>query len=471
MSAAELARAGLEELARRIRTREISSTEAVEATLDRLERLEPKLNAFITVLADSARQEAREADQEGARGRYRGPLHGVPVTVKDLFFTAGIRTTGGSKIHADWVPDFDSTLVERLRAAGAVIIGKTNLDEFGLGGTTTLSDFGPAHNPWALDRMTGGSSGGSTAAVAAGIGPISYGTETGSSVRRPASYCGVVGVKPTFGIISRHGSFRTAWSMDHAGVFARSVRDATRGLDAVAGYDPRDPASVRREEPRYAARLNPRVRGLRVGVLRRFLEEGIEPPVKNAFEGALQILAGLGAELIDLEVPELSYAAMVSLLTTAAEAAADHRRAFRERAGDYIKEVRWLVLPGLGLSASEYLTVQRARHRLREAVGRAFEGVDLIVTPTTSRVAPLISEGPKGNADQPYRPSYNQSNLLRFPSLLGPPAISLPCGFDSAGLPIGMQLIGRWFADQVVLNAALAYEEATDWKTRRPTLD
>jgi aspartyl-tRNA(Asn)/glutamyl-tRNA(Gln) amidotransferase subunit A len=228
---------------------------------------------------------------------------------------------------------------------------------------------------------------------------------------------------------------------------------------------------VRLEEPRYAARLEPRVRGIRVGVLRRFLEEGIEPPVRSAFEAALQVLAGRGAELIELEVPELRYAAMTSLLTTAAEAAADHHRSLRERVGDYIKEVRWLLLPGLGITAGEYLTVQRARHRLREAVGRAFETVDLIASPTTSRVAPLISEGPRGNGDQPYRASHNQSNLLRFPSLLGLPAISLPCGFDLAGLPIGMQLIGRWFADQVALNAALAYEQATDWSAKRPPIE
>jgi aspartyl-tRNA(Asn)/glutamyl-tRNA(Gln) amidotransferase subunit A len=244
MNSADILELSLSDLSRLIAARELASSEAVRAALARLELLQDKLNAFITVLPEQALAEAKKADEEIARGRYRGPLHGVPVTVKDMFETAGVLTTGGSKILAQWVPETDAALVERLRAAGAIILGKTNLDEFGHGGTSTLSHFGPVHNPWDLERIAGGSSGGSAAAVAAGIGPLSYGTETGSSVRRPASYCGVSGFKPTFGIISRHGSFRGAWSQDHVGLFARSVRDIALGLDAVAGFDPRDPASV-----------------------------------------------------------------------------------------------------------------------------------------------------------------------------------------------------------------------------------
>jgi len=223
MAPADVLELYLTDLSRLIAARELSSLEVVSAALTRLERLEDKLNAFITVLREQALAEAKIADEEIARGNYRGPLHGVPVTIKDMFETAGVRTTGGSKILADWVPETDADLVEKLRAARAVIIGKTNLDEFGHGGTSTLSHFGPVHNPWDVDRIAGGSSGGSAAAVAAGIGPLSYGTETGSSVRRPASYCGIVGFKPTFGIISRHGSFRGAWSQDHVGLFARSL--------------------------------------------------------------------------------------------------------------------------------------------------------------------------------------------------------------------------------------------------------
>src|SRR5262250_763301 len=254
-----------------IAARELSSVEAVNAALTRLERLEGKLNAFITVLYAEARAEAKKVDEEIARGNNRGPLHGIPVTIKDMFETAGVLTTGGSKILAEWVPETDSALVERLRAAGAIIIGKTNLDEFGHGGTSTLSHFGPVHNPWNPERIAGGSSGGSAAAVAARIGPLSYGTETGSSVRRPASYCGIVGFKPTFGLISRYGSFRGAWSQDHVGIFTRSVKDIALGLDATAGYDPRDPSSVQQSSSAYSSCLDAHVKDLKVAVPRRFL--------------------------------------------------------------------------------------------------------------------------------------------------------------------------------------------------------
>ena len=287
MTGADILQLNLTDLSWLIAGRKISSSEAVGAALSRLERLESKLNAFITVLRDQVTVAAKQADDEIGRGNYRGALHGVPVTIKDMFESTGVRTTGGSKILADWLPEADADLVAKLRAAGAIIIGKTNLDEFGHGGTSTLSHFGPVHNPWNVERIAGGSSGGSAAAVAAGIGPLSYGTETGSSVRRPASYCGIVGFKPTFGILSRHGSFRGAWSQDHVGLFARSAKDIPLGLDPVAGYDPRDPASVQQDKPAYTANLEAKVKGLRIGVLRHFLES-VNPAVQEAFEAALK---------------------------------------------------------------------------------------------------------------------------------------------------------------------------------------
>ncbi|HEX9661493.1 MAG TPA: amidase [Candidatus Binatia bacterium] len=441
----------------------------MSAALTRLERLEDKLNAFITVLREQALAEAIKADEEIARGHYRGALHGVPVTIKDMFETAGVRTTGGSKILADWVPETDADLVKRLRAAGAVIIGKTNLDEFGHGGTSTLSHFGPVHNPWDIERIAGGSSGGSAVAVAAGIGPLSFGTETGSSVRRPASYCGIVGFKPTFGIISRHGSFRGAWSQDHVGLFARSVQDIALGLDAVAGFDARDPASVRQEKPAYASRLDASVKGLRVGVPSQFLQ-GADPAVRQAFDAARKVLASARSEIVELDVPEVTYAAMTSMMTSSAESAGINRRWFRERHQDFVAHVSRGLAVGMTITASEYLTVQRARHRIREALRATYEKVDIIATPTTARVAPLLSEGLKGNGDDTRHASYNQSNLLRFPSMLGLPACSLPCGVSPEGLPIGLQLVGFWFLDQAVLNTALAYQSSTDWHTRRPAM-
>jgi aspartyl-tRNA(Asn)/glutamyl-tRNA(Gln) amidotransferase subunit A len=456
-------------LGRRLKAREVSSLEVTDAVLTRLEQLEGRLNAFITITAEQARAAARQADAEIARGEYRGPLHGVPVTIKDMFNTVGVRTTGGSKILAGWVPDENATLVERLYEAGAVLVGKTNQDEFGHGGTSTLSHFGPVHNPWHLERIAGGSSGGSAAAVAAGIGPLSYGTETGSSVRRPASYCGIVGYKPTFGIISRHGSFRGAWSMDHVGDFARSVLDAALGLDAVAGYDPRDPASAPQEPPAYAARLNPDVHGLRVGVLRRFADDAsVQPAVRAAFEAAVAVYRGLGATVRDLDVPEISYAAMTSMMNSSAEASGNNRRWVYSRAGDYVPEVKRRLAMGMGITASEYLVIQRARHRIQGAVRAAFDDVDVMLAPTTARVAPPIADGPRGNGDTTYAVSYNLSNLLRLASMLGLPACSLPSGEGADGLPTAIQLFGVWYADQTVLNAAAAYEQATPWSQRRP---
>jgi aspartyl-tRNA(Asn)/glutamyl-tRNA(Gln) amidotransferase subunit A len=459
----------LSELSRRIAARELSSCEAVSAALERLELLEGKLNAFVTILHRQGLAQARNADDEIARGHYRGALHGVPVTIKDMFETAGVLTTGGSKILADWVPQRDAALVEKLRAAGAIIIGKTNLDEFGHGGTSTLSHFGPVHNPWNLERIAGGSSGGSAAAVAAGIGPLSYGTETGSSVRRPASYCGIVGFKPTFGIISRHGSFRGAWTQDHVGLFARSVKDVALGLDPVVGFDPRDPGSVGQENPAYTARLEACAKGLKLGVLHKFLE-GVDPAVRDAFDAALKSFAGLGSEIVDLDIPEVSYAAMTSMLTSSAESAGNNRRWFRERHQDFVPHVSRGLAVGMTITASEYLTAQRARHRIREALRAAFEKIDIIASPTTRVVAPRLSEALKGNGDDTRHASYNQSNLLRYPSMLGLPGCSVPCGINPEGMPIGLQLIGNWFADQTVLNAALAYESLTEWHTRRPAL-
>jgi aspartyl-tRNA(Asn)/glutamyl-tRNA(Gln) amidotransferase subunit A len=469
MPVADICELNLTELSKLLATRELSSSEAVNAALNRLELLESKLNAFITVTGEQAIAEAKKADDEIARGGSRGPLHGVPVTIKDLFATARVRTTAGSKILADWIPETDSAVVERLRAAGAIIIGKTNLDEFGHGGTSTLSHFGPVHNPWNIEHIAGGSSGGSAAAVAAGIGPLSYGTETGSSVRRPASYCGIVGFKPTFGIISRTGSFRGAWSQDHVGLFARSVKDITLGLDPVAGFDARDPASVHQDSAAYTARLDANVKQLRIGILRRFLE-GVNHEVKQAFDTGLEVFAGAGCEIVELDVPEVSYAAMTSMMTSSAESAGINRRWFRERHQDFVPHVSRGIAVGMTITASEYLTVQRARQRIREALRTAYEQVAIIASPTTARAAPLIADGVKGNGDDTRHASYNHSNLLRFPSMLGLPGCSLPCGINTEGLPIGMQLIGSWFADQIVLNAALAFQDATDWHTRRPAI-
>lgn len=461
----------LGEQARRIANRDVSSVELVNVVLGRLERLEPRLNAFITVLADEARAAARRADSEIARGAYRGRLHGVPVSLKDMFVTEGARTTGGSKLLVDWVPSFDSAVAERLRSAGAIVIGKTNQDQLGHGGANTYSHFGPVHNPWDLDRIAGGSSGGSAASIAAGIGALSYGTETGSSIRRPAAFCGIVGFKPTFGRISRHGVLHSAWSMDHVGVFARTIEDAALGVDIVAGYDHRDPASVPGGTVSHFEAIRGKARGLRLGVLQAFLDDSsVQPEIWKAFRESLAIFTAAGASVEAIDIPELQYAAMTSSITGLAESGACERQWLRDRPDDFVPEVRRASLTGLAFSAAEYLTVQRARFRIREAVRLAFEQIDILAAPTTGRVAPLISEGTRGLGDEVHSASLNQANLLRFPSMLGLPACSIPCGKGTHGLPIGMQLIGRWFDDQLVFDIALAFQQATDWHHQRPNL-
>jgi aspartyl-tRNA(Asn)/glutamyl-tRNA(Gln) amidotransferase subunit A len=450
--------------------RELSSLELVDAALRRLEATEPTLNAFITVLGDAVRTAARQADAEIARGERRGPLHGIPVTIKDMFDTAGVRTTGASKILADWVPEADSALVASLKDAGAILVGKTNQDEFGHGGTSTLSYYGPVHNPWEPSRVAGGSSGGSAAAVAVGIGPLSYGTETGSSVRRPAAYCGIVGLRPTLGLLSRHGSFRGAWTMDQVGTFARSVADAACGVGVAAGYDARDPASAQASAGAYGAAIPEGLRGVRLGVLRKFVTDAIDPSIRAAFERALGEFAALGAEIVEIEVPEIRYAAMTSMLTSAAEAGANNVTWLHEQPQNYVTEVRRRLAAGLGITAAEYLTVQRARQRIAVAVRVAFDTVDAIVAPTTARLAPPIVEGPRGNGDVTFEAGYQQSNLLRLPSMLGLPAASVPCGAGADDLPIGLQIIGAWFDDAAVLQVAAAYQQGTAWSARWPAL-
>jgi len=433
-----------------------------------MEMLQGDLNFIITSAAGEARAAAPEADLEIQRGHYRGPLHGVPVTIKDLFMTAGLRTTGGSKILAEWIPDYDAAIVEQLRRAGAIIVGKTNLDEFGHGGTSTVSYFGPVHNPWNLDRIAGGSRGGSTAAVSAGVGPLSFGTETGTSVRRPAAYCGVFGFRPTLGLVSRHGSLRTAWSLDQAGVFARSVEDAAAGLDAITGYDERDPASVAGNPPAFASNLDTATKGVRVGVPRAFLG-GLQTPVAAAFEKSLKILAEQGSEIVEIDMPELRYTAMTSALVTSAEAAGYNYRWIHERLADYMPEVRPRLAAGLAISAAEYFTLQRARQKISLAFSAIFEAVDVVANPTTGRVAPRIADGPQGNGDLTYAVSNDHANLLRFPSLLGLPACSVPSGLAPDGLPLALQLAGAPFSDQQILNLALSHQRRCPWPTLAPT--
>jgi len=459
-----LTRLTIAEAAPLVRGREVSPVELTEACLDRIEAVEPRLNAFITVTAEEARRQARQAAEEVARGQYRGPLHGVPVALKDLFATAGVRTTAGSRILADNVPAADSDSAARLRGAGAVLLGKLNMHEFAYGATGVNPHYGPVLNPWDTSRITGGSSSGSGAAVASGECFAALGTDTGGSIRIPASLCGVVGLKPTFGRVSRRGVIPLSWALDHAGPLARCVEDAAIVLQAIAGHDPLDASSSDTPVPDYTAGLQDGVRGLRLGVPREFFFDAAGTEVEAAVREAISALEGLGAAVREVSLPLISEAPAAVTAIMLPEALAYHRRWMEERPDDYGEDVRYRLELGSTFLAVHYVQAQRFRevivNRWRDEV---FAEVDLLAMPTTMVAALPIEVSDLSATFQLIR----NTNPL---NLLGVPAVSVPCGFTAGGLPIGLQLAGRWWDEATVLRAAYAYEQATDWRRRAPPL-
>lgn len=447
------------ELGALLRGGQTSAVEVAEAVLARIEALEPRINAYITVAAGQALADARRCDAELAAGRDRGPLHGIPLAVKDLFDTAGLRTTAGSRILAGRVPEEDAESVARLRAAGAVVVGKTNLNEFACGVTTTNAHYGDTANPWDLARTAGGSSGGSAAALAAGMCTVAVGTDTGGSIRIPAALCGVVGLKPTYGRVSCRGIMPLSWEQDHAGPMARSVWDAAAMLNVMAGWDPGDPATRRAPVPDYVAGLNGGPAGLRIGVDRDLALGGIGGEVRAAFEAALDLLAGLGARVVDVHAPALEEGMAPALVIWGAEAAAVHAEWLRTRPEDYDPAVRPRLEWGLGLPGIEVARAQRARRRLQREVDLLFDEVDLLATPTCALGAPprgaagVVVDG----AEVEVLPALTR--FSRVFNLLGLPAISVPCGFTAEGLPLGLQLVGAPLDEVRVLRAAYAYEQ------------
>ena len=455
--------------ASRLAAREISATELTRAYLERIERLNPSINAFVTVTAERALADARRADSEMAVGEYRGPLHGIPIGLKDLYETAGIRTTVGSRIFAEYVPEKDSTAARRLREAGAVLLGKTNTHEFAWGTTTNNPHFGATHNPWDLARIPGGSSGGSGAAIAASLAAGTLGTDTGGSIRIPAALCGCVGLKPTFGRVSKAGVFPMSWAFDHPGPITQTVEDATIMLGAIAGYDAADFATVPMPVPDYRASLTGDVRGLRVGVQRAMFFELLDDEVRAAVEAAIATFSGLGTH-----VREVDSGVTRELVSTAwqlvnAESQAYHQQAFAERPGDFgadLQAILKLPLPDtLGLSRS-----YRASYDVKEAFQGLFEAIDVLVVPTCIGPAlPIGQEMVEVGGVTLSTGAVFASLTMPF-NIAGLPALSLPCGFTANGLPIGLQIVGRPFDEATILRAAHAYEQATDWHTRRPVL-
>ena len=454
-----IAYATIKELGARYRSRALSPVEVTQALLARIEKLDPALRAFVTVTADRALADARAAEAALARGDDR-PLLGIPVAHKDIYLTRGIRTTGGSALLADWVPDEDAEVVRRWQAAGTVLLGKTITHEFAFGIQFPGHRFPPARNPWNLDHVPGGSSSGTAAALAAGLVHGATGSDTGGSIRGPASFCGLAGLKPTYGRVSRAGVLTLSWTLDHTGPLARTVEDCAVLFQGMAGHDAADPASSPRPVDDYVGALGGAVRGLRVGVIRRYFFQDVDPEVERAFEEAVRTLRGLGADVRDVDMPALDHShAFLAIIL--AEAYAYHERDLRAHPELYGDVLRERLLAGALVAASEYTQAQRLRSQLCAETAAVLRTVDVLATPTTPRAAT-----PFKVAHDP-EVAFPRSNMLPF-NATGLPTLAVPCGFSAAGLPLSLQLSGRPFEEGVVLRLGHAYQQATAWHTRRP---
>jgi aspartyl-tRNA(Asn)/glutamyl-tRNA(Gln) amidotransferase subunit A len=476
----------LNELRTGLDRREFSSTEVTRACLARIAATDPRLNAFITVCGEPALAEAEAADRRLAGGGATAALTGIPLAVKDIFNTAGVRTTCASRILDNYIAPYDATAFARLKAQGAVLLGKVNMDEFAMGSSNENSAFGPVRNPWDTSRVPGGSSGGSAACVAARQAPAALGTDTGGSIRQPASHCGVVGLKPTYGRVSRYGVIAYASSLDQVGPLTRDVRDCALLLQAIAGHDPLDSTSVDTPVPDYPAGLRPDLHGVRIGLPQEYFVAGLDDNVRKALEGAVATCRALGAELVEVSLPHTGYAVACYYLIATAEASSNlarydgvrfGRRAAnpaglldmyqQSRAQGFGSEVKRRIMLGTyalssGYYDAYYLKAQKVRTLIRQDFLAAFAKVDVILTPVAP--TPAFRLGEK-TADplQMYL-----SDIFTIPvNLAGTCAMSLPCGWSGAGLPIGMQLIGKPFAEAEILRAAFAYEQATEWHKRK----
>ena len=455
----EIAYATIAELGARYRKRDLSPVEVTQALLARIEKLDPILHAFVTLTADSALAEARSAEEALRRGDAR-PLLGIPVAHKDIYLTRGVRTTGGSALLADWIPDEDATCVQRWRAAGTVQLGKLITHEFAFGLQFPGHRFPPAKNPWNLDHIPGGSSSGSGAALAAGLVTGATGSDTGGSIRGPAAFCGIVGLKPTYGRSSRAGVLTLSWTLDHTGPMARTVQDCAFLLQPLAGHDPADPASSRAPVDDYVASIGRDIRGLRIGVPRAYFLEEVDAEVARAFEEALETLRRLGAEVRDVQIPSLK-GTHSFLLILMAEAYAYHERDLREHPELYGEVLRERILAGALVTASEYTQAQRIRSEICRETAEVLKTVDLLASPTALKPATPFTQA----FDPEF--AFPKSNMAPF-NMTGLPTLALSCGFSSAGLPVSFQLSGRPFEEGTVLRAGHTYEQATTWHTRRP---
>jgi aspartyl-tRNA(Asn)/glutamyl-tRNA(Gln) amidotransferase subunit A len=479
MNAGDLEHFTIAAIAPQIRDRKISPLELTRLFLERIERLNPALNAYVTVTAELALAEARRAEEEISRGHYRGPLHGIPFSIKDNLATKGIRTTAGSKILTDWRPDFDATVVAKLREAGAIILGKTNLHEWALGGTTINPFYGTTRNPWDPTRIAGGSSGGSAAAVAASLCLGSIGTDSAQSVRNPASMCGIAGLKPTYGRISQYGTVpgTGAYSCNHTGILTKTVEDSAVVLKEVAGRDPKDPLSADQPVPHYAASIGQTVKGLRIGVLRGYFEEVLTAEVKNAFYAAIGVLKSLGLEIEEVTTAHMDLIPAVKVCTSRIENASAHDQNLRTRSHDYSPQTRNAYIAALLVPASSYLMAQRVRRIISDEFHDLLRKVQLFAVPTIGFPVPTIEECNEGSLDidgkkmkrQDERGGADSFTTIPF-NVTGFPAISVCCGFAKSATPLGIQIASGPFQEELIFKVAHAYEQATNWHKRRPAL-
>ena len=454
----------IDEAGRALRAGTLSPVDLTRACLARIEALNPSLNAYITVTGDSALAEAGQAGREIAAGRWRGPLHGIPVALKDLIDTAGVRTTAASALYEGRIPTEDAAVVERLRVAGAVLLGKHNLHEFAYGASSVASHFGPVANPWDPASIAGGSSGGSAAAVSAGLCFAALGSDTGGSIRQPSALCGTVGLKPTYGRVSNRGVIPLVWSMDHVGPITRTANDAALVLQAIAGFDPLDVASANRPVGRYFDQDPPRDGGVRIGLPRGFFFADLEREVGNAIEAALGVLERLGARLKDVVLD-----GRADRTVFRAEAYSWHARSIEQSPQCYQPETLAKLSIGEKIDTPTYIRARRELDELRRSIEECFDAVDLLVVPTTPVAAPKIADYPPTFQGVLALEGLLMRNTRLF-STAGLPAISIPCGFSSTGLPIGLQICGAPWAERRVLDLARRFEAATDWHCRRPPL-
>jgi aspartyl-tRNA(Asn)/glutamyl-tRNA(Gln) amidotransferase subunit A len=447
-----------------IRKKDASSVDLTKACLARIDQYQGTLNAFITITPDKALTQAREADSEVRSGKWRGPLHGIPLALKDNIDTAGVRTTAASALFADRIPREDAEVVRRLKEAGAVILGKLNMDEFAAGGTSATTHFGPVHNPWALERTAGGSSGGSGAAVAAELCFGALGTDTGGSIRGPASYCGIVGLKPTYGRASIRGIIPLVWTLDHVGPMCRTVEDAAVLLQGIAGYDPADTTSADVPVPDFVAGMKEPVSGLRLGLPRAQFYDALHPEVAAAVQEALEVLRKLTAGTRDVILP-----AVLNIPTLGgAETYAYHAQWFTRTPNLYQAPIRRRLEQAAKMSAADYALGRREIDRLRREIKGVFQEVDLLITPTVKIQPRTLEEAIKRlEAEKPLPPELGNTGAF---NVFGLPTITVPCGFTKLGLPVGLQISGPHFQEGRVLALAHAYEQATEWHKRRPVL-